>query len=44
MEKINKEKTIKSIVKSAVESFAIGFEGRHEAEVDNPDGTINMKI
>jgi len=38
------EKSIRQIVKSSVESFAIGFENRHIAEKDNPNGTINMKI
>jgi len=36
--------TIKVIVATAVQSFASGFKGRHEGEVDNPEGTINMKI
>ncbi len=31
-------------MKSCVESFAVGFAARHEGEIDNPDGTINMKI
>jgi len=35
---------IKAIVKSSVQSFAAGFKGRHEGEVENPEGTINMKI
>lgn len=38
------EKSIRSIVKSSVEAFAAGFSGRHLGEVDDPDGTINMKI
>lgn len=41
---MDKTDTIKLIVKSAVQSYAIGFKGRHEGEVDNPKGTINMKI
>lgn len=36
--------TIKLIVKASVQSFATGFKGRHEGEVDDPEGTINMKI
>jgi len=36
--------TIKTLVHTAVESYAQGFQARHEGEVDNPDGTINMKI
>lgn len=35
---------IYSIVKSFVVSFAEGFECRHVGEVDDPEGTINMKI
>jgi len=36
--------TIKTLVHTAVESYAKGFQARHEGEVDNPEGTINMKI
>jgi len=36
--------TIRAIVATAVEAYAVGFQARHEAEVDNPHGTINMKI
>jgi len=32
------------MVKASVQAFATGFKGRHEGEVDNPEGTINMKI
>lgn len=38
------KRTIKTLVHTAVESFAQGFQARHEGEVDNPEGTINMKI
>jgi len=41
---MKKEETIKSLVRTAVESYAIGFKARHESEVENPDGVINMKI
>ena len=41
---INKEKAIRSIVSSAVKSYANGFSTRHIAEVDNENGVINMKI
>lgn len=44
MRKIDTEKAIRQIVRTAVESFAQGFEIRHITEVDNPNGTINMKI
>lgn len=40
----NDDETIKVIVAAAVQAFASGFEGRHEGEVENPEGTINMKI
>jgi hypothetical protein len=42
--KIETEKSIRQIVRSSVEAFADGFEARHIGEVDNPNGTINMKI
>lgn len=39
-----KKDFIKWIVRASVESFAEWFKGRHEWELENPDGTINMKI
>ncbi|AHF97548.1 MjaII restriction endonuclease [Desulfurella acetivorans A63] len=42
--KIPDKATIKTLVHTAVESYAQGFQARHEGEVDNPEGTINMKI
>jgi hypothetical protein len=42
--KIDLKEAIKALVHSSVESFAKGFEARHQGEVDNPEGTINMKI
>lgn len=44
MKTISEERTIRSLVRTAVEAYAEGFKARHEGEVDNPDGTINMKI
>lgn len=44
MEKTENKKTIQTLVQTAVESYAQGFQARHEAEVDNPEGIINMKI
>lgn len=35
---------IRSIVSSSVKSYACGFSTRHLAEIDNDEGTINMKI
>lgn len=44
MRVVDTEKSIRQIVKSSVEAYASGFETRHIAEVDDPEGTINMKI
>ncbi len=44
MRQVNTETSIRQIVKSSVKAYADGFESRHINEVDNPDGTINMKI
>lgn len=41
---LDKKEAIQSLVYTAVESYAEGFQARHEGEVDNPNGTINMKI
>ncbi len=43
-ETLNKKDAIKSLVRTAVESYATGFKARHEGEVENPNGVINMKI
>lgn len=40
----NKEKAIRSIVKSAVLSFVSGFSTRHLSEYNKENGVINMKI
>jgi hypothetical protein len=39
-----KEKSIRAIVATAVGTYATTFSERHLREVNNPDGTINMKI
>ncbi|MBN1591952.1 MAG: TdeIII family type II restriction endonuclease [Candidatus Coatesbacteria bacterium] len=44
MREVETENSIRQIVRSSVESYASGFEARHLAEADDPDGTINMKI
>jgi len=36
--------TTKALVRTAVQSFANGFQARHLGERDNPEGVINMKI
>lgn len=38
-----REKAIRTIVDTAIKSFADGFELRHSSEKDDPQGTINMK-
>lgn len=39
-----KEKDIRLVVSSFVEAYATGFSQRHLSEVDDAEGTINMKI
>jgi len=41
---VSNEVAIKGIVKTAIIAFADGFKGRHEGELENPEGTINSKI
>lgn len=43
-ETLNKKEAIRSLVATAVESYATGFQARHEGQVDDPEGTLNMKI
>ncbi len=43
-EKLDKKEAIRSLVHTAVESYAAGFQARHEGELDDPEGTLNMKI
>ena len=38
-----REKAIRTIVDSSIKAFANGFELRHESELNDPLGTINMK-
>ena len=38
-----KEKAIRNIVSSSIQSFAIGLETRHISEANDPDGVINKK-
>jgi hypothetical protein len=44
MDSVTNESAIRALVTTAVESYAAGFQSRHQAEVDDPDGTLNMKI
>ena len=39
-----KERAIRAIVRSSVESYAAAFSDRHIAEYGDEEGTINMKI
>ncbi|MCQ2974961.1 MAG: TdeIII family type II restriction endonuclease [Bacteroidales bacterium] len=41
---IQSERAIRAVVKSAVSSYASGFSDRHLSEVNDEEGTINMKI
>ena len=41
---VNKERAIRAIVRQAVEAYASGFSDRHLKELNDEDGTINMKI
>ena len=40
----NASRAIRALVKTAVESYAVGFRSRHETEIHDPEGTLNMKI
>jgi len=44
MKTITVEKTIRLLVSTAVETYATTFSARHLRELDDPDGTLNMKI
>jgi hypothetical protein len=44
MDTVDKEKAIRAIVGCSVETYASAFSDRHLSEVDDEDGTINMKI
>ncbi len=39
-----KERAIRAVVSGCIEAYASGFSDRHLAEVDDDEGTINMKI
>ena len=41
---VEKEKAIRGLVETAVRSYATGFEARHVAQKEDPDGVINMKV
>lgn len=44
MKQVSQESAIRSVVAAAVLSYSEGFEARHLADIENPSGTINMKI
>lgn len=37
------ENEIRIIVDTTIQNFALGFQARHEGEMNNPEGTINLK-
>lgn len=41
---VENENAIRAVVAASVRAYASAFCDRHLAEVDNPDGTINMKM
>ena len=41
---VEKERAIRGLVETAVRSYSTGFEARHVAQKDDPDGVINMKV
>jgi regulator of RNase E activity RraB len=41
---IDIEEAIRSIVRTSVDAYAVGFADRHIGELNDPDGVINMKI
>lgn len=41
---LEKKEAMRSLVHIAVEAYAEGFQARHKGEVENPEGTLNMKI
>ena len=43
MNQLEKKIIIKSLVKSAIETYSSNFQKKHEDEIDNPEGTLNMK-
>lgn len=41
---VSSKDAIQALVSSSVKSYAEGFKARHEGELENPEGTLNMKI
>ena len=41
---VDNERAIRAVVASFVKAYASGFSDRHLSEVDDEEGTINMKI
>lgn len=44
MNGISSERAIRSVVATAVKTYANAFSERHLSGLNDPDGTINMKI
>jgi len=38
------EQSVRDLVRASVSQFAEGFRARHEGQLDDPQGTLNMKI
>lgn len=41
---VSAEKSIRAIVRAHAESYGSGFSDRHLSEINDPEGTLNMKI
>ncbi|MDW8296413.1 MAG: TdeIII family type II restriction endonuclease, partial [Raineya sp.] len=41
---VSAERSIRAIVRSHIEAYAAGFSERHLNELEDPEGTLNMKI
>lgn len=42
--KVTNSEIIQLLVRTAIETYAQGFQTRHELEYEDPNGTLNMKI
>src|SRR5258708_36525749 len=42
--KVTNSEIIQLLVRTAIETYAQGFQTRHELEHEDPNGTLNMKI
>jgi hypothetical protein len=44
MQAVGEESAIRALVRQSVQAYAAGFLDRHQGELSNPNGTLNMKI